>query len=204
MPESAGFCTQCKAPKSRCICRFAVTVKNTLPVFVLQHSNERKHAKGTGRLLGQSLEQCNIIVGNTFHSALDDILIRYSPTLVFPKPSNQSDTASANSDESKERCLILIDATWKKALSIYFNHSQLHALPIHTLGEYKNNYHHRKSPSPKHLSTLEACCFALSELQPNNQHHLQQLLINQERMIRNQQKLAEERTFQRNTSELNE
>jgi DTW domain-containing protein YfiP len=184
--ESSGFCTACLAPERRCICAFAKPVSNTLPVIILQHSNERNHAKGTGRLLVRSLENSKIITGQTFNEELQKIISDYSPALVFPERPTQ-DTRQALAKKSTINCLILIDATWKKALSIYLSHPQLHNLPKVVLSGYENKYHHRKSPSPGHLSTLEACCYALSQLQPDHQHRFKQLLINQEEMIRHQQ-----------------
>ncbi|WP_284384137.1 tRNA-uridine aminocarboxypropyltransferase [Litoribrevibacter albus] len=193
------FCLTCQRPPSRCLCSFVQPVANKTPVFILQHAKERLHPKGTAKLAQLCLSQAELIIGKEFKDTLTRIQRDYAPILLWPEENAGSAIPSAteaNRREGNERndnltrtkpsALIAIDGTWKKAAKIYHTHAELHTLPKLNLQGHENQYHHRKSPSAEHLSTLEAIYFGLRELSHNDiPYHqtLNGLLDAQQRMI---------------------
>lgn len=172
------LCKRCDRPEKACICGFSYQTSNTIPVVILQHTSEVTQSKGTVTLLKQSLSSCSVIVGEDFsqNEALHDIFNRYQPILLYPSEQSQelnSDYAvklasKKLSTNNKPYCLILLDGTWKKAYKMYQLSSLLHTLPqIHLPEELANagRYHIRKVAKKNALSSLEACCYALSILE---------------------------------------
>jgi len=180
---------------SRCICSFVTPIDNPLPVVILQHLRERHHPKGTAKLAQMCLANCDIISEKDFSEPLKQILERYQPILLWPatehcqkitilpaeafKTTNQADTTN-----EKPYALIVIDGTWKKANKIFLSHPELQTLPRCIIENQSNQYHHRKSPSDQHLSTLEAIYFGLEQLQPKDSNkELGELLNAQQQMV---------------------
>ncbi|NQY37637.1 MAG: DTW domain-containing protein [Alteromonadaceae bacterium] len=178
------MCDRCLRPEVACICDFIVQVKNEIPIVVLQHPTEVKQSKGTLTLLAQSLTDCRIIVGEDFsnNSELNKILSHYGERayLLYPHQLSQSiDKLELSKTTRSEHCLILLDATWKKAyrmfmLSINLQKMNKLELPQGIVGNYKI----RKTSKDNALSTLEACCHALilleglKEAEGNKYHQL--------------------------------
>jgi len=68
-------------------------------------------------------------------------------------------------EKTKSYCLIIIDGTWKKAYKMVMLSKTLQQLPQVCLPESLANagqYHIRKVAKKNALSSLEACCYALS------------------------------------------
>lgn len=166
----SNYCSTCLRPNARCLCAFVRPVQNKTPVFILQHSKERQHPKGTAKLTQLCLNHCTLIADKTFHQALEEITENYRPLLLWPSKSEDAVNqtikdafeTSPPSNGEKPTALIAIDGTWKKANKIYLSHAELQALPKLNIEGRANQYHHRKSPSDQHLSTLEAIYHGLN------------------------------------------
>lgn len=165
------ICTQCERPQKACLCRFIQQVSNDIDVVVLQHPKEVNHAKGTLPLLSQSLSRCKTIVtecaddSEAFKSLINEHL--NSCYVLYP-----SDNAISLINNNKFgaalpiSCLVLLDATWRKAYKMYQVSSLLKKLPHLMLsGEFDSLYSIRKTDKKDALSTLEACCHALAVLE---------------------------------------
>ncbi|MFC3152234.1 tRNA-uridine aminocarboxypropyltransferase [Litoribrevibacter euphylliae] len=175
----SNYCPTCLRPKSRCLCSFVRNVQHRTPVFILQHSKERLHPKGTAKLAQLCLSNCTLISGKAFDKTVREITSKYRPLLLWPSdPSLQASENMASDEndvsERKPIALIAIDGTWKKANKIYLSHPQLQSLPKLNIEGRENQYRHRKSPSDQHLSTLEAIYHGLNKLEGHTESDVQQ------------------------------
>jgi len=169
------LCNNCKRPKKTCICQFITKINNRIKVVVLQHPNEVSQVKGSLTLLAQSLDCCTVIVGENFcdNEQLHQILNRYKTKayLLYPHEhatilSQEGYSPEAFNINLDDTCLILIDATWKKAYRMYMLSNILHPLQkIQLPSGYQSLYEVRKTSVKNGLSTLEACCHALELLE---------------------------------------
>jgi len=182
------LCSVCQRPQVSCICQFSSPVDNDILVVVLLHPNEVKQSKGTLPLLANSLSRLIVIEGEDFsqNEQLNELLLKYGgqATLLYPSEDSVSlSTINSNSDNKGKqsincnyKCLILLDATWKKAYRMYMLSKNLQtikhiALPENLIGQYLI----RKTNKKNALSTLEACCYALQILE-NTPNKYQKLL----------------------------
>ena len=166
------LCQGCQRPLINCICSFCVATENTFPIVILQHPKEVKHSKGSLPLLANSLTQCQVIIDENFthNETLNDILASKQAFLLYPHEKallleDKNTVAKLNEQQS---CLVLIDATWRKAYRMYMLSKNLHGLPkLQLPAGYRSLYTIRKTSVKNGLSTLEACCYALSLLENN-------------------------------------
>ena len=174
------LCPICQRPKPACICQFIAEVENDVLIIVLLHPNEVKQSKGTLPLLANGLSRCIVIEGENFshNDQLNHLLAQYGQQAALLYPSEQSVnlsqlTQSANTQNI--HCLILLDATWKKAYRMYMLSENLHHIQHVTLpDDLLGQYHIRKTSKKNGLSTLEACCYALQivEQTPNKYQNM--------------------------------
>ena len=189
-------CSRCQRPKVTCVCRFTSAIHNECLVIFLLHPKEINQAKGTLPLLVNSLSNSKVIVGENFsdNAELNNLLAKYGKSAALLYPSENAETLpllsalpllptlqtpSVLSAQAKDeinivpvvlcRCLILLDATWKKAYRMYQLSVNLHSikhfsLPPSLIGQYDV----RKTKKKNALSTLEACCYALSIIEIEN------------------------------------
>lgn len=142
-------------------------VDNQPYVVVLQHPSEVKQSKGTLGLLAQSLSRCVVLVGEDFsqHAQLAQIIRDFGNRVSLLYPSEQANIIQAANDTDQvlqNHCIILLDATWKKAYRMFNLSSVLHQIPHISLPEgITGQYLIRKTRRNNALSTLEACCYAL-------------------------------------------
>jgi len=159
-------------------------------VVILQHPNEVNHSKGTVTLLAKSLKLCQVIVGESLNdnAELSQVLNQYHALLLYP--SEQAEVLSWSTSinrgqvkaqqrtkaqvKEKERCLIILDGTWKKAYRMFMLSEKLQALPQVCLPKELANsgqYLIRKVAKANALSSLEACCYALTLLENSDESY---------------------------------
>ena len=160
---------------------------NVVEVLILQHPLEAGHAKGSAPLLQLSLRACALLPGEAF----DDTALQArlnAPTaaqslhgphcppfnvLLYPDASTG---ALPHHDEVAEPCqwpaelsrlrLIVMDGTWRKSRKMLHLNPALQTLPRLALQpDGPSRYLIRRAHRPGQLSTLEACCMALSQLE---------------------------------------
>lgn len=166
-------CTACLRPLSACICRWVVPTAHAVEVLVLQHPLEVQQAKGSARLLQLSLAHCRLVVGKAFavpvwpadgkHTLLlyPDSPQDTAPDLQIPPPL-PLEWAQA---PSRLR-LVVLDGTWRKSRKMLYQSPPLQQLPRLVLHKPPpSHYRIRKAHRPDQLSTLEAACCALSQLE---------------------------------------
>ena len=188
-PAKRITCEQCLRPLSACLCCWISQTANAVEVVVLQHPLEESSAKGSARLLHLSLSRSRIVTGEMF--AKQDLLSllrdRFEPNaesirdgkhaiLLYPQTNEDKLTApiltpEMLSDPSRLR-LIVLDGTWRKSRKMLHLNLLLQQLPrLSLLDVPLSRYLIRKAHRADQLSTLEATCLALTQLEGNAQRY---------------------------------
>lgn len=168
-------CASCLRPQAGCICRWVTPVAHRVEVLILQHPLEADNPKGTARLLQLSLRASRLIIGevfdaqewqppgNTRHNLLlyPDLPSDRSAGLPLP-PAPAPDLLQ---DPSRLR-LIVLDGTWRKSRKLLYLNASLQRLPRLPLQDAPaSNYRLRRARRADQLSTLEAVCAALAQVE---------------------------------------
>lgn len=181
MIASAGnkrfICPNCARPGRNCICALVTRVENQIDVLILQHPEEAQNAKNTAGLLHLCLKNNQLHQGEAFdEKALSTWLYsdQKQPLLLYPdtpeyqsmgleQPQPPLDTTRLPSDQLR---LVVIDATWRKSRKMLYLNRALQRLPRLALENAPATlYKIRKAHSENQLSTLEASCYALGQLE---------------------------------------
>lgn len=171
MPRA--LCHRCQRPQSACICGFAAPMPHATEVLILQHPLEQHHAKNSARLLHLSLPGSRLVVGESFDdAALHALMPTPRNTVLLYPPTQYPDHAVPAvldplqlADPALVR-LVVLDATWRKSRKMLHTSPALQRLPRFTLAEVPaSRYAIRKAHLPGQLSTLEATCAALAQLE---------------------------------------
>jgi DTW domain-containing protein YfiP len=168
-------CAVCLRPQQTCICQWVAPVEHDVEVLILQHPMEVTNAKGSARLLHLSLPGSKLIVGEAFAAAeLQQLLAGKTNVLLYP------DTAADQSlgipsppafdpawqDQPSSLRLVVLDGTWRKSRKMLYLNPLLQQLPRLPLRNTPpSHYLIRKAHAPDQLSTLEASCYALMQLE---------------------------------------
>lgn len=176
-PQKRPLCAVCTRPVRNCICSLASPVNNLVDVLVLQHPDETKNAKNTAGLLLLSLKNSQRYIGETFDPAeLHHWLFQgdKQPLLLYPEISDYKALGLATPQPSsvyearapEQLRLVILDGTWRKSRKMLYLNNHLQSLPRITLDEPPASiYDIRKAHSENQLSTLEASCYALQQLE---------------------------------------
>jgi DTW domain-containing protein YfiP len=163
-------CAACLRPQSACICAWLTPTAHEAQVLILQHPLEVDHAKNSARLLHLSLPRSRMLTGEVFdEGSLQDALKepKYNVLLYPQTPEDEApalDTAQLK-DPSRVR-LVVLDGTWRKSRKMLHLSPLLRQLPRLSLDDVPaSNYLIRKAHKPGQLSTLEATCAALAQLE---------------------------------------
>lgn len=147
-------------------------------MLILQHPLEVAQAKGSARLLQLSLQRSRCEVGEQFdEGALRRWLaapaggaswLLYPDTTVAPAqwPVTPGPTGAACLPPRPTR-LVVLDATWRKSLRMLCLNPGLQALPRLALRDPPRSCYAglRRAARADQLSTLEATCLALQQLE---------------------------------------
>jgi DTW domain-containing protein len=170
---SRPTCPRCLRPQSTCICQWITPTHAACEAIILQHPLEEHHVKNSARLLHLSLPGSRVVVGEALDDATLQALMpkdRYT-VLLYP-PTRYQDHATPEplddallADVSNVR-LVVLDATWRKSRKMLHLSPALQRLPRLALAEAPDGrYTIRKAQQPGQLSTLEATCAALAQLE---------------------------------------
>lgn len=170
-------CPLCSRPLRNCICALVTAIINHVDVLILQHPDETLNAKNTAGLLHLSLKNSQIKIGEIFDAhILNEWLTAggKQPLLLYPDiPEYKAlglapppPALSLNRFNADQLRLVVIDATWRKSRKMIYLNSVLQGLPRLVLGHTPASiYKIRKAHSENQLSTLEASCYALQQLE---------------------------------------
>ena len=169
-------CANCLRPKITCICHLVSEVDTAIDVLILQHPLEVTETKGTARLLHLSLPNSHLQVNEIFEENV--FLSSKHSILLYPTTSEDCSLGILSPPELnpvilndlKNVRLIIIDGTWRKSRKILIKNPYLQTLPRLILNDLPaGQYTIRKARKPHQLSTLEATCAALTQLERSTQ-----------------------------------
>lgn len=189
-----AICSRCLRPGRTCICHLAVSIPNEVEVLVLQHPLETGNAKGTVRLLHLCLPHSRIVVGEAFaEEELRKLLhapfppaeaggavetpasMDRQPILLYPDtPPMPSNDMARPEHESRMplqpySCpirLVVLDGTWRKSRKMLYLNPLLQRLARLPLRDPPpSRYLIRKAHGEHQLSSFEATCYALMQLE---------------------------------------
>ncbi|MES2298669.1 MAG: tRNA-uridine aminocarboxypropyltransferase [Pseudomonadota bacterium] len=175
-PARRAQCDACLRPQPTCICRWVRPLAPLVEVLILQHPLEVGNAKGSARLLHLSLAGSALLVGETFDEAelgarlagprTSWLLYPDTPDIgalgmLAPPPRDP-----ALLERPSGLRLVVLDGTWRKSRKMLYQNRVLQALPRLPLSAMPpSHYRIRKAHAPDQLSTLEAACYALMQLE---------------------------------------
>ena len=164
------ICTTCRRPQSACICQWITPVAHPVEVLILQHPLEVDHAKNSARLLHLSLPNSCMLTGEAFDAAQLQAATQVTKYTVLLYPQTAHDPAPMADPERlrdpTQIRLVVLDATWRKSRKMLHCSPGLQHLPRLSLDDVPaSHYVIRKAHKPGQLSTLEATCTALAQLE---------------------------------------
>ncbi len=192
-PPKRAMCSLCLRAQSACICHWIRTTEHQVEVLFLQHPLEVSNAKNSARLLHLSLPHSRLVIGETFdedelHRLLydsvdddeEDEKRAIRPVLLYPDTSYDHKVAlppawSEATGTSKDGVyrLVVLDATWRKSRKMLYLNPLLQQLPRLPLADVPaSHYAIRKAHKPDQLSSFEATCYALMQLENDADKYL--------------------------------
>ena len=171
MPDPAPGrprCGRCALPARTCVCALVPPVHNDVEVLVLQHPDEAHEAKGSARLLRLSLARCRVVVGEVFApAALRELLGGDVSGSALLYPADTVMGMSAGPRPVRPDRLVLLDGTWRKSLRMLHANPLLQSLPRWSVAPTTQARYRalRKARLATQLSTLEAACAALADIE---------------------------------------
>ena len=173
-------CSNCLRPQVACICAWVVPVEHAVEVLILQHPLEVANPKGSARLLHLCLPRSRLLVGETFAPAqLQALLAGKHNVLLYPatpEPAPGSAPPPVFEPASLPAAalqLVVLDGTWRKSRKMLYQNPLLQSVPRLSLrATPPSHYLIRKAHAPDQLSTLEAGCYALMQLEADPQRLL--------------------------------
>lgn len=175
------LCANCLRPQAACICGWITVLEHAVEVLILQHPLELANPKGSARLLHLCLPHSRLVVGETFAPAqLQTLLAGKYNVLLYPDTPEHEPLGIAlppvfapASLPPEALRLVVLDGTWRKSRKMLYRNQLLHSVPRLSLRDTPpSRYLIRKAHAPDQLSTLEASCYALMQLEPHSQHLL--------------------------------
>lgn len=170
LPVTRPRCAACLRPQSTCICAWVTPTAHEAEVLILQHPLEVDHAKNSARLLHLSLPHSRMLTGEAFgESELRDSLSDPSYTVLLYPQTPEDEAPAVDPAQLKDPShvrLVVLDGTWRKSRKMLHLSPLLRQLPRLSLDDVPaSNYLIRKAHKPGQLSTLEATCAALAQLE---------------------------------------
>ncbi|MDT7518820.1 tRNA-uridine aminocarboxypropyltransferase [Rhodoferax sp. TBRC 17660] len=175
---SRPTCPHCLRPQATCLCHLAVPTASACELLILQHPLEVHHAKNSARLLHLSVPGSRLVVGEAFDEVALQALLPGPRTtvLLYPPTAYEGHAAPALLEPAQLQHpetlrLVVLDATWRKSRKMLHLSPGLQRLPRLALDEVPaGRYAIRKAHAPDQLSTLEATCAALAQLERKAEH----------------------------------
>jgi DTW domain-containing protein YfiP len=150
------------------LCALVTPASNDIDVLVLQHPDEVDEAKGSARLLSLSLARCRVAVGEIFEpAALVRLLDGDVSGSVLLYPADTVTGTASGPPPGRPRRLVVLDGTWRKSLRMLHANPLLQSLPRWALAPAGASRYGalRKARRATQLSTLEATCAALADIE---------------------------------------
>lgn len=178
------FCARCMRAQVACICEWIRPLAPLPEVLILQHPLEVRQAKGSARLLHLSLAASQMQTGEVFEQTYLHSCVHVpgkTAILLYPEWNAAQDSGMYQPEslapkylENPAQCrLIVLDGTWRKSRKMLHLNPLLQSLPRLALSDMPaSHYRIRKAHRPDQLSTLEAVCYALMQLEKNSEKYM--------------------------------
>lgn len=178
--SARSYCARCGRPLRGCWCDLIVSIENRVELQLLQDIAESTNAKNTAGLLHLSLANSRQHLLDAEQPLslplLEELLFEggKSPLLLYPQTREPQALGLATSNPApdlqrllpEQLRLVVIDATWRKSRKILYLNPVLQRLPRLALENPPASvYRVRKADHENQLSTLEASCYALQQLE---------------------------------------
>jgi DTW domain-containing protein YfiP len=154
-----------------CICACVRQVESEIEVLILQHPAEVNHVKGSATLLNLCLARSAILVGERFTDEnLHPFFAQDQRTnvLLYPDFEGAENPSMQRflTDEKQSIRLVLLDASWRHSKQMLMQSPALQRIPRYALHQTPpSRYQIRHAYAQDQLSTLEACTYALMQLE---------------------------------------
>ncbi len=166
------------------MCQWITPIDSPVDVLILQHRLEVANAKGSARLLHLCLPGSTMVTGEVFAEAELQAMLQgggRTPVLLYPDtpdgtslgmPTPPVLNAALLAMPSALR-LVVLDGTWRKSRKMLYANPLLHTLPRLPLSDLPaTHYTIRKAHAPDQLSTMEATCHALMQVERDSEKFL--------------------------------
>ncbi|PMM65602.1 tRNA-uridine aminocarboxypropyltransferase [Vibrio splendidus] len=152
--SSCGFTHQC-------ICHLIPSIESQTDLVLLTHENELSRDTNTGKLLQQSLQQCQPFVWQRktppaeLMALLEDKTRQ--PFLLFPSDTSiECQQAVMTKAMSRKPLFIILDGTWQEAKKMLNKSIWLQSIPqVHLNITSESSYTLRRNQDSGHLCTCE-------------------------------------------------
>lgn len=175
------ICSRCLRAQKACICPCVRSVSNLVEVLILQHPQEAKHIKSSGRLLQLCLQTSRIAIAEQFdETELENWLSAGNKQAYLLYPEEQSNDETRAKDVLPDLSapilekirLVVIDASWRQSRKMLRDNPVLQTLPRYSLRDVPaSRYLIRQAHQIDQLSSLEACCYTLMDLEKSDQQY---------------------------------
>jgi DTW domain-containing protein YfiP len=192
-------CLKCFRPLSHCLCPHIRPFQTRTRFIILMHPKEaRKTRNGTGRLAHLALRNSEVVTGIDFseNHRIQSLLKEktFQPFILYPGKTSKdiSEFTAENLRRSGKQPLVFaIDGTWTAAKKMMKMSQNLHLLPrISIQPETPSRFVIKHQPNNQCLSTIEALCILLTEMERMGIEKLQgrhnTLIDTLERMVKTQ------------------
>lgn len=158
------YCHICHLPQSACLCAHVSPQPCPLPVLILQHPLEAKHAKSTVPLLRLALPDIRLEITEHLDPLPPPAKGRW--WLLYPDAQALDvDAEAATLPMADIGGLVVLDGTWRKTRRLLHLNPWLRELPALSFSRAPaSDYAIRKGPGGQALSTLESLAHVLSRL----------------------------------------
>ncbi len=159
MPRSR--CPTCDYLLTECLCDCVEAAPSARHWLVLQHPKEQHHAKNTLRLLQLAMPEICVVRAES-GPAIEQAVAALSVGSVLLYPGQDATVWSDSAQPlPSDASVVLIDATWRKAVKMLALNPVLASLPKRALpADFASRYRRRKTSVKGGLSTLEALAYA--------------------------------------------
>lgn len=152
-----------------CYCDAVGRIENRTEILILQHRRERMHPFNTARIVNRTLSNSQLICERNEDLARMTLPISANAGLLYP--SKDATLLTEIPPAQRPDQLIILDGTWHHAKTLYRDIAALQTLPKYRLAPAEpGNYRIRMEPNATALSTLEAVCAALKQLEPETEN----------------------------------
>ncbi|GAA3548895.1 tRNA-uridine aminocarboxypropyltransferase [Zobellella aerophila] len=163
---SRHYCHGCRLPLNACLCHQVTPQPCPLPVLILQHPLEARHAKSTVPLLRLAMPELRVVVAETLDPLPEPASGRW--WLLYPgAQALDVDRAEPARLRAEIGGLVVLDGTWRKTRRLLYLNPWLRQLPTLSFSQAPAGaYAIRKGPGGQALSTLESLAHVLHRLSP--------------------------------------